>query len=378
MNDQQEGDGPGGPPTQLADSRPQLDQPLRVTIPVNAPMRAIRASQDEHIQKNAFSPMALSATKSALPELLGVGKGNSEESKGGSAKGGDNGSAAVAGTQTAIADFSTLAFSSKRSGKKDKEAIAYVSLGVIYDNQGNQQKAIENYQLYADLSDEMGDSAGVSCAYNCLGVDYMLMACPPSDTGFVGDGSVVRTKEQLAYLDKAVACHQRHVEIGPDQGGRFVANTNLGISLGMRGDVSAAAKCHQDALRIAIKMQTLYGQSIAVGNLGMLALTKNDLPTSRTCFEQHLQLVQALLDPEAEINAWKLLAKLCGREENFADAMENLSQAAKIAVNNGMLNELRRINCLIGMAQGQLGFAGQTDALLAALQAREEEARVAC
>ena len=144
---------PWCPPTQLADSRPQLDQPLRVTIPVNAPMRAIRASQDEYIQKNAFSPMALSATKSALPELLGVGKGNSEESKGGSAKGGDNGSAAVAGTQTAIADFSTLAFSSKRSGKKDKEAIAYVSLGVIYDNQGNQQKAIENYQLYADLSD---------------------------------------------------------------------------------------------------------------------------------------------------------------------------------------------------------------------------------
>ena len=30
----------------------------------------------------------------------------------------------------------------------------------------------------------------------------------------------------------------------------------------MLGDFSSAAKNHQDALRIAIKMQTLYGQSI--------------------------------------------------------------------------------------------------------------------
>ncbi len=51
-------------------------------------------------------------------------------------------------------------------------------------------------------------------------------------------------------------------------------------------------------------MQTLYGQSIAVGNLGMLAMIKGDFVTSRTCFEQHLQLVQTLIDPESEVNAW--------------------------------------------------------------------------
>jgi tetratricopeptide (TPR) repeat protein len=370
MNNDEEEEGPGGPPTQLADSRPQLDQPLRVTIPVQAPARTSRSSQDQQIQKNAFSPMALSATKSALPELLGVKK-TSEESKGGSKK--QEGSGADAGIQTAIADFTTLAFSSKRSGKKDKEAIAYVSLGVIYDNQGNHEKAVENYQLFADLSEDMSDSAGVACAYNCLGVDFMLMACPPTDTGFVGDGSVVRTPEQMENLTKAVACHRKHLEIGPDQGGRFVANTNLGITLGMKGDVGAAAKCHQDALRIAIKMQTLYGQSIAVGNLGMLALTKSDLPTARTCFEQHLQLVQALLDPEAEINAWKLLGRLCGLEENFEDALENLGQASKIAAQNHLLNELRRINCLIGMSEGKLRFQSFTEQVVASLNAAEQK-----
>lgn len=57
-------------------------------------------------------------------------------------------------------------------------------------------------------------------------------------------------------------------------------------------------------------MQTLYGQAIAVGNLGLLASLKRDWPTARTCLEQHLQLVQALLDSDAEINAWKLIAAL--------------------------------------------------------------------
>ncbi len=359
----------GGPTTQLADSRPQLDQPLRVVIPVNAPARLNKSSQDQYIQQNAFSPMAFSQTRRTLPELMGV---SNKKSSGGSPDKGkktrpqaDN---SDAGIKTAISDFSVLAFSSKRSGKKDIEAMAYVSLGVIHDNQENYLLAIENYQMYGDLCEEMGDSAGVACAMNCLGVDYMLMANPPSDSGFVGDGlSVARTAEANEYLKKAAACHRKHLDIGPDAGGKFVANTNLGITIGMREDVGAAAKCHQDALRIAIKMQTLYGQAISVGNLGMLALAKSDLSTARTCFEQHLQLVQALLDPEAEINAWKMLAKLCTREESFDDALENLDQASRLAQQNQYMNELRRINCLIGVAQGQKSFLGFSEALVAKL-----------
>jgi hypothetical protein len=52
------------------------------------------------------------------------------------------------------------------------------------------------------------------------------------------------------------------------------------------GEVVVSAQHHQNALRIAIKMQTMYGQAIAVGNLGALALKKEDIGTSRTCFEQ--------------------------------------------------------------------------------------------
>lgn len=118
-------------------------------------------------------------------------------------------------------------------------------------------------------------------------------------------------QSRVALLQRAIISHSRHLSTAVDSGGKLVAFINLGLCLQWLGDITQAAKHFQDALRAAIKMQTLYGQSIAVGNLGLLALRKNDFHTARTCFDQHLQLIQALLDPEAEIAAWKLVSLFC-------------------------------------------------------------------
>ena len=271
-----------GPATQLADTRPQLDCPLRVAIPVNAPNRNVRLTKDQFIHKNAFSPEALSQSKKSKirmnlpPDVL---PSNIESTTTPSLNLDQD-----AVTKTSIKDFTTLAFSSKRAGKKDVEATAYASLGVIYDNQNNFLLAIESYKSYLQICDEIGDAVGSACACNCIGVNYLLLACPPSDVGCLQ--SIDLTPENRDYLEKSTFFHAKHLEIGPDSGGKFVANTNLGLAYGMLGEVNAAAKHHQDALRIAIKMQTLYGQSIAVGNLGLLALVKGDHGTARTCFDQ--------------------------------------------------------------------------------------------
>ncbi len=109
----------------------------------------------------------------------------------------------------------------------------------------------------------------------------MLIASPPSDAGVIS--GFKEGAEDL--VSKAIQFHQQHLSTA-DTGGTFVAHVNLGLCYGMIGDISNAARHQQEALRIAIKMQTLYGQSIAVGNLGMLALAKKDLSTATTCFHQ--------------------------------------------------------------------------------------------
>ncbi|CAN0523295.1 unnamed protein product, partial [Ectocarpus sp. 8 AP-2014] len=65
-----------------------------------------------------------------------------------------------------------------------------------------------------------------------------------------------------------------------------------------------AAKHHQEALRVALRVQSASAQSVAAGNLGTLAARQGDMQTAQACLEQHLQLVQQLGDWQGEINAW--------------------------------------------------------------------------
>lgn len=111
----------------------------------------------------------------------------------------------------------------------------------------------------------------------------MLLACNESDEGFIN--GFKPTDETVEYLNNSLEFHQKHLNIA-DQGGKFVANINIGLCSGAKNEYAQAGKHYQNALRIAIKMQTLFGQSIAVGNLGMLAITKGDFSTARTCLEQ--------------------------------------------------------------------------------------------
>ena len=74
------------------------------------------------------------------------------------------------------------------------------------------------------------------------------------------------SEEAVASLTRAIAHHEAHLAIA-DDGGKFMARTNVGLCYGMLGDHLAAARHHQEALRIAIQLQSFSGQSISVGNL---------------------------------------------------------------------------------------------------------------
>jgi hypothetical protein len=86
-------------------------------------------------------------------------------------------------------------------------------------------------------------------------------------------------------IDSDHSCMHSHLQVA-DEGGQFVANTNLGLCQELLGNNSGSSQHHQEALRAAIRMQTLYGQSIAVGNLGMLAKRHGDPVTAKACLEQ--------------------------------------------------------------------------------------------
>lgn len=50
------------------------------------------------------------------------------------------------------------------------------------------------------------------------------------------------------------------------------------------------------------------------------------------------------------------MANLSTAQDNHSDALDSLEQARRIAEKEGHRNELRRINCLIGLSKGTIEF----------------------
>ena len=60
----------------------------------------------------------------------------------------------------------------------------------------------------------------------------MLLAFPPSDSGSMQQN--IPSQQSKEYLNKAIFYHSKHLDIGPDPGGHFVAHTNLGLCVGRK------------------------------------------------------------------------------------------------------------------------------------------------
>jgi tetratricopeptide (TPR) repeat protein len=363
-------EGEEGAATQLAEQFPQIDSPLRVEPPVEmkAPRRLVTTTRDQQIRSTAFSPQAykqreltlatIAADPGSAPTLLSADSPIR-------ARKGPVAQQDQASFRTAVANYTTLAFSSQRAGKLQMEAQAYFAIGVTYDNMGSYKDALDAYRKFLATCKKSGDAVSEALAYNCMGVDCMHIARPPAEGAqFEADEL---SEEAVASLTRAIAHHEAHLAIA-DDGGKFMARTNVGLCYGMLGDHLAAARHHQEALRIAIQLQSFSGQSISVGNLGALAIRQGDFATAKPCMEQHLQLVQSLKDFSAEINAWLQLGHLEKHEGNFEEAIHCYEQANQIAEQQGEIGTLKRVNCHIGMARGSLALNKHMEKLAASVQ----------
>lgn len=113
-------------------------------------------------------------------------------------------------------------------------------------------KAIEFYKKFLTVCKTIGDIHGEALAYNCIGVDYQKLA-----------------EKNPKHYEEAIEYHQKHKDIA-DIAGKFLAHVNLGIIYNNLGDSEKASINHQFALRYAIQMSSVAGQSLAIGNLGKL------------------------------------------------------------------------------------------------------------
>ena len=345
----------------------------RVEPPANmkAPHRVDTPSRDVQIRRSAFSPRAY-VTRRTLLDRIAESPGDAERLLEPGAKSMAEElpeQSALGPFKTEVSNYTMLAFSSQRAGKREMEAQAYFAIGVLHDNVGQYGSALESYGQFLEVARKMGDRVAEGLAYNSMGVDCMLSACPPSPSG--GFGANQLGDAARAHLRRAIEYHDAHLKVA-DEGGRFMASTNLGLCYGAIGDALASARHHQDALRIAISLQSFSGQSISVGNLGSLAMRQGDYATARPCMEQHLQLVQSLQDQGAEIHAYMQLGHLAMADKDYETALKSFTEAATIAEALQELGTLKRANCYVGIAKGSLTMGDMFNGLIDNIRAADK------
>ena len=224
-----EGGGGAGP------RMPRSSQPLRVEPPAeyNAPPRVAETSAPPKPERVLASKLA------RRPIAAGAG---------------------VRPRADALRDYGMLASACRRAGKPATAAQLVFNRGVLYDNMGDSAAALRSYKELLRTSLESADAVGEALACNCIGVTLQLGGAAARAAGHDGaDG-------QLA---EAIKYHTQHLAVA-DVPGKFIAHSNVGLALQAMGNLDEAAAHHQQALRYAIRMSSLAGESIACGHLGMV------------------------------------------------------------------------------------------------------------
>ncbi|OQR99921.1 hypothetical protein THRCLA_06335 [Thraustotheca clavata] len=324
--------------SQLAEATPQIDLPQRMDAPImmNTPERVPSMTRDARVRQLIFSARAIGQRKYKEIHTYDVPPNKVDLDH----------PLETAHEAKLLKDYTMLAASSKRAGKSEAEATAYFAMGIIFDNLDEFERAIEVYKKALVLLKDSEKVAFRGLVHSCIGVDYQLLSS--GNVAYSGRFVAASSTE----LEHALTYHKNHLDLNTDDAGTFVAHTNIGLTLGSLARFTEAAKHHQEALRLAIRLNSAYGQSIAVGNLGLLASRQGDLATARACMDQHLQLIQTVQDRSAEVNAWMQLGFLSMREQEYEKASRYFEQAYELAKELNEIGVMKQASCYLGIARG--------------------------
>jgi len=234
-----------------------------------------------------------------------------------------------------IRDYSMLADACQRAGRQTRAAHLVFNQGVLYENMGEDDAALRCYKELLRASLDAGDAVGEALACNCIGVTIQLK------------GGEDAMREAIRY-------HEQHLAVA-DVPGKFIAHCNLGLAYHALQHLEQATTNHQHALRYAIRMSSLAGESLACGHLGMLGADV-DPATSKACTHRQLALAETLHDHKGKEDAFLQLGGLAQAAGDYGEARDFYHKALDEARGHrdAMTADLARVS--LGLAQGQHEF----------------------
>eukprot|EP01047_Picozoa_sp_COSAG01_P081005 COSAG01_NODE_15977_length_1281_cov_1.312183_1_plen_358_part_00 len=224
-----------------------------------------------------------------------------------------------------LRDARMLLTAARRSHDAQAEGRACYCMGVLHDEKGDFQQAVEYYRRFMVLARQLSDAKAEALAANAIGVALHRTAMSEMSRSHAAD-SVVSSAEAAAptavAIQRAVKYHAHHLQLCQAEGavaGSYVAHSNMGLALHMAhtrgvelpigggggGGLAAAggsgapavaggltllerAVGHQrEALRLAIAppLCSVERESLACAHLAELSLALGDDATHAGCWQ---------------------------------------------------------------------------------------------
>ncbi|XP_072934461.1 uncharacterized protein [Epargyreus clarus] len=227
----------------------------------------------------------------------------------------------------------------QEAGDAAGEARAHSHLGAVHMALGHYSHAARCYREQLERAQELQDCALEAQAYGNLGIAKLNMG---------------HYEDAIGYLEQQLAILER-VNTPTCQLDKARALGSLGDCYDALGDPDEAAKCHEQHLAAALKLDNAREQERAYRGLGLSHKSVGNLQQALVCLEKRLVVSHELGIPEAKAQAYGELGALHIALNNLEQAVSCLEHQKNIAKElNNQIMEAEACHAL-GAAQHALG-----------------------
>ncbi len=235
-------------------------------------------------------------------------------------------------------------------------SFVYYRMGIAYDNQNNITKAIEYYNNYYKVCEEIGDNKGMSRSLNNIGIIYKNQGDIPRALEYynkclelnekTGDKRVVAISFLnigIIYYDqgdytKALDYYNKGLksikEIG-DKGGISYFLHNIAIVYARQGDTAKALDYNFQCIAICEELGDQSSTSKALGNIGNIYLEQGDKNKALEYYNKSLTIKEEMGDKNGISNSLINIGFIYIKKGENSKALDCAKKAYDIAKETG-------------------------------------------
>lgn len=238
------------------------------------------------------------------------------------------------------------------------------NLGIIYDERGYNDKAIELYLQAVDIYESQGDKAGSAKVYNNLGIihkkegnyekvrDYyrQSLAIYSEMEHALGTaitmGNLGSVFLELKDFDSAIYFSERSIDLYQANGiDQFIPYSmeNMGIAYRNLANMDSAVAYHHRALSLYQKYGNQKEAAFTTNSLAEIALEQAEYQKAYQLALQSQQLAEATGVMDEQIRAIKTISDVQELRGNFEEALKHLRH---LIVLNDSVNSMEKVRIL--------------------------------